>query len=107
MIKFCKKYIKQYYEHFKFFKPECMDRRIREVMMRGKKCFNCPGIERCRMHPEFWLEGEEDRDAENKRLMELYPDQGELSWLPEDITEDVGVIEIRKEIKEVETRLGI
>ena len=107
MIKFCKKYIKTYYEHFKFFRPECMDKRIREVIMRRKLCFECPGLERCRMHPEFWLDGEEDRKAENKKLMKKYPDQGEMSFLPEDIIEDTGVIEIKKGIPEIERRLGI
>lgn len=107
MFKYCKKYIDTYYVHFKFFKPECMDKRIREVMMRKKMCFTCPGIERCRMHPEFWLDGEDDRIAENNKLFKEFPDQEELPQVPEDITEDLGAIEIMKEILETEARLGI
>ena len=107
MIKYCKEYIKRHYEHFRFFRPECKDYRIREVMMRNRLCFECPGLERCRMHPEFWLEGQEDRDAENIRLMKKYPKQEELTYLPEDIIEDTGVIEIKTGIPEVEKKLGI
>lgn len=107
MIKYCKKYIKTYYEHFKFFRPECMDYRIREVMQKRRLCKTCPGLKRCRMHPEFWLEGEEDRIKENAKLLKKYPDQGELTDLPEDIMEDTGVIEIKTGIPEVEKKLGI
>ena len=107
MIKYCKKYIDTYYLHFKFFRPECMDKRIREVMMRQNKCSDCPGMERCRMHPEFWLDGQEDRMKENERLLKEFPEQGELAPVPDDITEDLGAIEIKKDLGEVETRLGI
>lgn len=106
MIDYCKQYIKTYYEHFKFFRPECKDHRIREVMMRNHACEACPGIERCRMHPEFWLEGEEERRKENERLLKKSP-QEELTLLPEDIMEDTGVIEIKMGIPEVEKKLGI
>ncbi|MCD4785007.1 MAG: hypothetical protein K8T10_14430 [Candidatus Eremiobacteraeota bacterium] len=107
MVKYCKKYIDTYYVHFKFFKPECMDKRIREVMMRKNECSQCPGIKRCRWHPEFWMEGEEDRMKENEKLMKKYPDQGELLLLPEDIIEDSGIIQIEKDVPEIETILGI
>jgi len=107
LVKYCKKYIDTYYVHFKFYKPECMDKRIREVMMRKNICVSCPGMERCRMHPEFWLDGEEKRIKENEKLMKKFPDQLELPILPEDIIEDTGVIEISKELPEVETKLGI
>ena len=75
--------------------------------MRNRLCHECPGLERCRMHPEFWLEGEPERQAENKRLMASHPDQEELSYLPEDVIEDTGVIEIKTGIPEVEKKLGI
>jgi len=107
LIKYCKLYIKTYYEHFKFFKPECMDNRIREVMMRKNLCLECPGINRCRMHPEFWMEGEEDRAKENERMIREFPDQGELSEIPEDITENLGAIEIKQDLAKLETRLGV
>lgn len=107
MVKYCKDYIKTYYEHFKFFKPECMDKRIREIMMRKRICLDCPGIDRCRMHPEFWLDGEEDRIKENERLLKLNPEQEDLTYLPEDVLEDTGVIEIKKGIPDIERRLGV
>jgi hypothetical protein len=106
-VRYCKEYIKKYYEHFRFFRPECMDYRIREVMMRKHLCKSCPGLERCRMHPEFWLEGEEDRASENTRLLRESPNQEDLTMLPEDIMEDTGIIEIKQGIPDVEKRLGI
>jgi hypothetical protein len=84
-----------------------MDRRIRDVMMKKRTCHECPGHDRCLMHPEFWLEGEDIRNAENERLMAEFPDQGDIDFLPEDITEDIGAIEIKQELPEVEARLGI
>jgi hypothetical protein len=104
---YCKQYIKKYYEHFKFFRPECMDKRIREIMMRKQMCPECSGIQRCRMHPEFWFEGLEDRMAENSKLLKEFPEQGDISYLPEDIIEDTGVIDIKEGIPEIERRLGI
>lgn len=107
MVKYCKKYIDTYYLHFKFFRPECKDKRIREVMMRQRLCMPCPGLDRCRMHPEFWLEGEDDRIKENNRFIEEFGKEEELPLLPDDITEDLGAIEIKREIIEIETRLGV
>jgi hypothetical protein len=59
------------------------------------------------MHPEFWLEGEEDRASENTRLLRESPNQEDLTMLPEDIMEDTGIIEIKQGIPDVEKRLGI
>lgn len=107
MINYCKKYIEKYYEHYRFFRPECMDKRIREVMMRRRLCHACPGLDRCEMHPEFWLQGEEKRLHENQRLLKEYPDQGDMEMLPDDVMENMGTIQIIKEIVETEKRLGV
>ncbi|MFP4496626.1 MAG: hypothetical protein ACLFQV_00315 [Vulcanimicrobiota bacterium] len=107
MIKYSKKYIEKYYEHFRFFRPECMDKRIREVMMRGRHCFDCPGITRCKMHPEYWLVGEEERKAENEKLMKEFPEQVELPLLPGDLEGRTGEISITKGMPAREKRLGV
>lgn len=65
---YCESYLQKYYDNFKFFDMECTDKRIRETNMRIKRCLRCPGKPACRMHPSFWVEGEEDRKAENEKL---------------------------------------
>ncbi|MCD6309834.1 MAG: hypothetical protein J7M18_03910 [Candidatus Eremiobacteraeota bacterium] len=69
MVEYCEQYLKIYYENFKFFNPECQDRRVRETMMRTKYCMNCPGLDRCKMYPEFWLVGEIERMKMNEKLI--------------------------------------
>ena len=50
--------LEQCFDNHEFFDPECRDRRVREVNMRIKRCLGCPGLDLCRRHPEFWLQGE-------------------------------------------------
>ncbi|MCL5037419.1 MAG: hypothetical protein M1269_09930 [Chloroflexi bacterium] len=69
MAKYCDQYLKMYYDNFTFFNPRCQDSRVREVMMRTKYCMNCPGFERCKMYPEFWLSGEIERMRMNEKLI--------------------------------------
>lgn len=58
-------YLENHFDGFDFFDPECRDRRIREINMRTKRCLGCPGIENCRTHPEYWLQGLELRETLN------------------------------------------
>ncbi len=76
MLEFSRSYLKKYYDKFQFFDLECDDRRIREVYMRTRRCLRCPGLVQCRMHPEFWLEGEGERIAEDMKLREIEKEEG-------------------------------
>ncbi|MGV8123946.1 MAG: hypothetical protein AB2L14_29705 [Candidatus Xenobiia bacterium LiM19] len=76
MLEFSRSYLKKYYDNFQFFDLECDDRRIREVYMRTRRCLRCPGLSQCRMHPEFWLEGEGERLTEDMKLREIEKAQG-------------------------------
>lgn len=76
MLEFCRSYLKKYYDNFQFFDLECDDRRIREVYMRTRRCLRCPGLAQCRMHPEFWLEGEGERLAEDMKLRDIEKAEG-------------------------------
>ena len=70
MFQFCRAYLRKYFDDFRFFDLECNDKRVREVNMRTRRCLKCPGKDNCRWHPEFWLEGESERIAEDLRLRE-------------------------------------
>ncbi len=70
-MNYCETYLKKYYDNFNFFDIDCHDKRIREVNMRIKKCLKCKGLNTCIMHPNFWLEGESVRFAENEKLKAL------------------------------------
>ena len=72
-MQYCESYLKKYYDDFKFFDMECSDARIRETNMRIKRCLRCFGLEACKMHPNFWLEGEDERKRENEALKKLEP----------------------------------
>lgn len=61
-------YLAEHYDRFVFFDPKCRDRRVREVNQRTKRCLTCPGLKRCRLHPEFWLQGEEERLSLNEAM---------------------------------------
>ena len=61
-------YLEVYFDAHDFFDPECRDRRNREVNMRGKRCLGCPGLETCRTYPEFWLQGQEQREVLNQEF---------------------------------------
>jgi len=76
MLEFCRSYLKKYYDNFQFFDLECDDRRIREVYMRTRRCLRSPGLAQCRMHPEFWLEGEGERLAEDMKLRDIEKAEG-------------------------------
>ncbi len=71
MLEYCESYLEKYHDDFNFFDMECSDKRIRETNMRIKRCLKCPGREQCKMHPEFWLEGESARRAEDIKLRKL------------------------------------
>ncbi|MDQ7822934.1 MAG: hypothetical protein RDV48_09090 [Candidatus Eremiobacteraeota bacterium] len=77
MVEYSRAYLRKYYDNFKFFDHECADKRIREINLRIRRCLKCPGKEQCRWHPEFWLEGEPERLAEDARLRTLEPDEPE------------------------------
>ena len=77
-MKYCESYLKKYFDNFKFFDIDCTDKRIREVAMRIKRCLKCKGFEKCKMHPDFWFEGERIRFAENERLLALEKEQERL-----------------------------
>ncbi len=68
MPQYKEEYLTQVFDNFEFFDPQCRDRRTREINMRTKRCLPCPGFERCQTHPEFWLKGEEARQAVNDEL---------------------------------------
>lgn len=74
MFEYCDAYLETYFQNFQFFDRECADKRVREINMRTRRCLMCPGREKCRWHPEFWLEGEAERLAEDIRLRELTKD---------------------------------
>lgn len=80
-MKYCESYLKKYFDNFKFFDIDCTDKRIREVAMRIKRCLKCKGFEKCKMHPDFWFEGERIRFAENERLLALEKEQEEKERL--------------------------
>lgn len=61
-------YLEKHFDNFVFFDPECVDKRVREVNMRIKRCLSCPGFQRCQEHPEYWLKGQEQRLEENESL---------------------------------------
>jgi len=67
-LKYSDDYLKRYYDEFKFFDPECRDKRVREIMMRTKRCLVCPGLADCKMHPEFWMAGEPERIKMDEKL---------------------------------------
>ena len=86
-MKYCESYLKKYFDNFKFFDIDCTDKRIREVSMRIKRCLKCKGFEKCKMHPEFWFEGERIRFAENERLLALEKEQEEKEKLEAEVTD--------------------
>ena len=61
-------YLEIHFDDHDFFDPECHDRRVREVNMRTKRCLRCPGLAQCRLYPEYWLQGQEEREARNAEL---------------------------------------
>lgn len=67
-MNFCESYLRKYYDNFKFFDIDCNDKRVREVNMRIKRCHRCKGFSECKMHPDFWLDGDRERFEENERL---------------------------------------
>jgi len=71
MLEYSESYLEKYYDNFKFFDLECKDKRVMETNMRIKRCLKCPGKEQCKMHPEFWLDGEAVRRAEDKKLRKV------------------------------------
>lgn len=75
MFEYCRAYLRKHFDTFEFFDRECRDKRVREVNMRTRRCLKCPGREKCRWHPEFWLEGEAERLAEDLRLRESGEDE--------------------------------
>jgi hypothetical protein len=86
MLEFTNTYLTRNYDNFEFFDHECGDKRIREIYMRTKRCKKCPGFDQCRMHPTFWLDGESERLAEDRRIL--------------DAGEEVPIV--REEIEELE-----
>jgi hypothetical protein len=68
MLEFSESYLRKNFDHFVFFDIECADKRVREIYMRTRRCLRCPGMERCKMHPDFWLEGESSRLSEDLRI---------------------------------------
>ena len=87
-MKYFELYLKKYFDNFKFFDIDCTDKRIREVAMRIKRCLKCKGFEKCKMHPEFWFEGERLRFAENERLLALEKEQEEKEKLEAETLEE-------------------
>lgn len=85
MFEYCQAYLRKHFDNFEFFDRECNDKRVREVNMRTRRCLSCPGKEKCRWHPEFWLEGETERIAEDLRMREA----GEDIQVTEGISEGV------------------
>lgn len=73
MSEFSEAYLRQYFDNFKFFNPQCRHNVLREQMMRSKECNQCPGLEQCRLHPHFWLTGEEEREKVNEKLKRILP----------------------------------
>jgi hypothetical protein len=73
MVEHCKSYLKRYFDDFRFFLPECHDKRSREINMRTKRCIKCAGLEDCRMYPNFWAAGESDRLKMNDILRDQEP----------------------------------
>jgi len=67
-LRYCEDYLKRYYDEYKFFDPVCKDKRLREIMMRSKRCHVCPGFNDCKMHPDFWLSGESERVKMEEKL---------------------------------------
>ncbi len=96
-MRYCETYLKKYFDNFKFFDIDCTDKRIREVAMRIKRCLKCKGFEKCKMHPDFWFEGERQRFAENERLLALEKEQEEKERLEAEARKEAG-----EEIEEVE-----
>lgn len=90
MQEYSKTYLHKHFENFEFFDVECKDKRVREINMRIRRCLRCPGMEHCKWHPEFWLEGEAERLAEDLKLREFdkinFPesDEDSLSDEPEE-----------------------
>jgi hypothetical protein len=68
MLEFSESYLRKNYDKFEFFDIECADKRVREIYMRTRRCLRCPGMEKCKMHPEFWLEGESLRLTEDLKI---------------------------------------
>jgi len=73
MSEFSEAYLRQYYDNCKFFNPQCRNNILREQMMRTKECHKCSGLEQCRLHPHFWLEGEQERFNVNEKLKRILP----------------------------------
>jgi len=69
MAQYSEPYLKIYFDSKKFFDPQCNDKRVREIMMRTKRCLNCTGIEACKLHPEFWVKGGAERNKMNDKFI--------------------------------------
>jgi len=95
MLEFTNTYLTRNYDNFEFFDHECADKRIREIYMRTRRCLKCPGREQCRMHPSFWLDGESDRFAEDRRIL----DAGEEVPIVQEV-EEVEEEEVEEENRE-------
>ena len=105
-MRYCETYLKKYFDNFKFFDIDCTDKRIREVAMRIKRCLKCKGFEKCKMHPDFWFEGERIRFAENERLLALEKEQEEKERLEAEARKEAGeedTEEVKAEEEAVET----
>jgi len=73
MAEYCESYLKKCFDEFRFFLPECHDKRTREINMRTKRCLKCSGLEECKMLPNFWAAGESERLKMNDILRAQEP----------------------------------
>ena len=73
MPQFKEAYLQQFLDNFTFVDPECRDGRIREINQRTKRCNRCQGFDACKMHPHFWLHGEDERTDRNETTVDIVP----------------------------------
>lgn len=84
MVEYCESFLKKNFDSFKFFLPECHDKRIREINMRSKRCLKCPGLENCKAYPNFWAAGEGERMQINEVDRQNEPDPPEEAPVEEE-----------------------
>lgn len=67
-MQYSEAYLKEHFDGFEFFDPECRDKRVREVWLRTKRCLEDPGFEEFTLHPNNWMTGFEQRRRLNNEM---------------------------------------